>query len=103
MYLAIRADMDHGELIGRAPSLVKIASSNQVDVLVRQAVTGLGMVHTMRPPSTLPVKLHFEYFQLQMEGPYWESIVRTRNLAAYVPNDFPSAELELIILLPEAR
>jgi type VI secretion system protein ImpJ len=103
MYLAIRADMDHGELIGRAPSLVKIASSNQVDVLVRQAVTGLGMVHTMRPPSTLPIKLHYEYFQLQMEGPYWESIVRTRNLAAYVPNDFPSAELELIILLPEAR
>ena len=103
MYLAIRADMDHGELIARAPSLVKIASSNQVDVLVRQAVTGLGMTHTVRPPSTLPVKLHFEYFHLQMEGPYWESIVRTRNLAAYVPNDFPSAELELIILLPQAR
>lgn len=103
MYLAIRADMDHGELIARAPSLIKIASSNQVDVLVRQAVMGLGMTHTVRPPSTLPVKLHFEYFQLQMEGPYWDSIVRTRHLAAYVPNDFPSAELELIILLPEAR
>ncbi len=103
MYLAIRADMDHGELIARAPSLVKIASSNQVDVLVRQAVTGLGMTHTVRPPGTLPVKLHFEYFHLQMEGPYWESIVRTRNLAAYVPNDFPGAELELIILLPQAR
>ena len=61
------------------------------------------MTHTVRPPSTLPVKLHFEYFHLQMEGPYWESIVRARNLAAYVPNDFPSAELELIILLPQAR
>ncbi len=103
MYLAIRADMDHGELIARAPSLVKIASSNQVDVLVRQAVTGLGMTHTVRPPSTLPVKLHFEYFHLQMEGPYWGSIMRTRNLAAYVPNDFPGAELELIVLLPQPR
>ena len=103
MYLAIRADMDHGELIGRAPSLVKIASSSQVDTLVAQAVNGIGMTHTVRPPSTLPVKLHFEYFQLHMEGKYWDSIVRTRNLAAYVPNDFPSAELELIILLPEAR
>jgi len=103
MYLAIRADMDHGELIARAPSLVKIASSEQVDVLVRQAVQGLGMVHAVRPPAALPIKLHYEYFHLQMEGPYWTSIVRTRNLAAYVPNDFPSAELELIILLPEAR
>ncbi len=103
MYLAIRADMDHGELIARAPSLIKIASSNQVDVLVRQAVAGLGMTYTVRPPSTLPIKQHFEYFQLHMEGGYWDSIVRTRNLAAYVPNDFPSAEMELIILLPEAR
>ena len=103
MYLAIRADMDHGELIGRATSLVKIASANQVDVLVRQAVSGLAMTHTVRPPSALPVKLHFEYFQLHMDGPYWDSIVRTRNLAAYVPNDFPGVELELIVLLPEAR
>ncbi len=103
MYLAIRADMDHGELIARAPSLIKIASSNQVDVLVRQAVAGLGMTYTVRPPSTLPIKQHFEYFQLHMEGEYWDSIVRTRNLAAYVPNDFPGAEMELIILLPEAR
>jgi type VI secretion system protein ImpJ len=95
--------MDHGELIARAPSLVKVASSNQVDALVRHAVKGLEMMHTVRPPSTLPVKLHFEYFQLLMEGPYWDSIIRTRNLAAYVPNDFPSPELELIILLPEAR
>jgi hypothetical protein len=27
--------------------------------------------------------------------------VRARNLAAYVPGDFPSPQLELIILLPE--
>jgi type VI secretion system protein ImpJ len=103
MYLAIRADMDHGELISRAPSLVKVASSNQIDMLIRQAVSGIGMTHVARPPASLPVKLNYEYFHLQQNGTYWDSVMRSRNIAAWVPSDFPAAELELVILLPEAQ
>ena len=103
MYLALRADMDHGELIARAPSLVKVASNNQIEMLIRQAVSGIGMTHVGRPPASLPVKLDYEYFQLQQSGTYWESVVRSRNIAAWVPADFPSVELELVILLPEAQ
>jgi type VI secretion system protein ImpJ len=102
-YLAIRADMDHGELISRAPAMVKVSSANQVETLVRHAVSGLTLTHVVRPPSRLPVKLHFEYFSLTQSGPYWDAMVRSRNLAAYVPDDFPSPELELIVLLPEPR
>jgi hypothetical protein len=29
-------------------------------------------------------------------------VIRARNLAAYVPGDFPSPQLELIVLLPDA-
>lgn len=101
MYLAIRAEMDHGELIGRAPSMVKVSSAAQIDVLVRQAVYGLSLTHVVRPPATMPVKMHFEYFSLSQSGPHWDSIVRSRNLAAYVPADFPNPELELIILFPQ--
>lgn len=103
MYLALRADMDHGELISRAPSLVKVASSNQIEMLIRQAVSGISMTHVARPPASLPVKLHYEYFQLQQSGSYWDAIVRSRNIAAWVPGDLPSAELELVILLPQAQ
>jgi len=28
-------------------------------------------------------------------------VVRSRNLAAYVPGDFPNPQLELVILLPQ--
>ena len=54
------------------------------------------------PPSTVPVKLNYQYFSLSQSGLAWEAIGRSRNFAAYVPGDFPGAQLELIILLPEA-
>jgi type VI secretion system protein ImpJ len=49
------------------------------------------------------VKLNYQYFSLAEGGLAWEAITRARNLAAYVPGDFPNPQLELIILLPEAQ
>jgi type VI secretion system protein ImpJ len=60
------------------------------------------LAHTPRPPSAIPVKLNYQYFSLSQTGVAWEAITRSRNLAAFVPGDFPSPQLELIILLPEA-
>jgi type VI secretion system protein ImpJ len=48
------------------------------------------------------VKLEYQYFSLSQSGSPWESIVRARNLAVYVPGDFPNPQLELLILLPQA-
>jgi type VI secretion system protein ImpJ len=47
------------------------------------------------------VKLNYHYFALSQTGVAWEAITRSRNLAAFVPGDFPAPQLELIILLPE--
>lgn len=101
MYLAIRADMNKGDLIGRTPHLVKLCSATHIEHLVQKALPGVELTHVARPPSALPVKLQFEYFILNQSGVAWEAIARARNLAAYVPAEFPSPELELIILLPE--
>lgn len=101
MYLAISADMNEGELIAKTPSLIKVCSANHIEHLVRQALPGVLLTHNPRPPSAIPVKLNHQYFSLNMSGVYWEAILRARNLAAYVPGDFPSPQLELIILLPE--
>jgi type VI secretion system protein ImpJ len=48
------------------------------------------------------VKLNYQYFSLNQSGVVWEAVGRARNLAAYVPAEIPSPQLELIILLPEA-
>jgi type VI secretion system protein ImpJ len=101
MYLAINADMNEGELIAKTPSLIKVCSANHIEHLIKQALPGVTLMHNPRPPSAIPVKLNHQYFSLNMTGVYWEAILRARNLAAYVPGDFPTPQMELIILLPE--
>lgn len=101
MYLAIKADMNEGELIAKVPSLVKVCSANHIEHLVRQALPGVLLTHNPRPPSAIPVKLDHQYFSLNLSGVYWEAVLRSRNLAAYVPGDFPVPQMELVILLPE--
>ncbi len=101
MYVAINADMNEGELIAKTPSLIKVCSANHIEHLIKQALPGVTLMHNPRPPAAIPVKLNHQYFSLNMSGVYWEAILRARNLAAYVPGDFPAPQLELIILLPE--
>ncbi len=102
MYLAVSAEMSQGDLIARAPYLIKICSANHIEHLVRQALPGMALTHVPSPPSTIPVKLAYQYFSLSQAGPAWESVIRGRNLAAYVPGDFPNPQMELIVLLPGA-
>lgn len=102
MYLAVSAEMNEAELIAKTPYLIKICSANHIEHLVRQALPGVPLTHVQRPPTQIPVKLNHQYFSLSQGGGAWEAVQRARNLAAYVPGDFPAPQLELVILLPEA-
>jgi type VI secretion system protein ImpJ len=99
-FLAVRSSADQAELIRKLPQLVKVSSGDRVERLIRQALPGVSVRHMPDPPSALPVKLDFIYFQLEQRGEDWDAVRRARNLAAYVPSDFPTAELELVLLLP---
>lgn len=102
MYLAIKAEMNEADLIGKTPYLVKVCSANHIEVLVKQALPGVPLTHVGKPPSAIPVKVNYQYFSLSQSGGAWEAIQRARNLAAYVPGEFANPQMELVILLPEA-
>jgi type VI secretion system protein ImpJ len=102
MYLAVHADMNDADLISKTPYLIKVCSANHIEHLVRQALPGVALTHLTKPPAQIPVRLNYQYFSLNQSGVPWEAVHRARNLAAYVPGDFPNPQLELIILLPEA-
>jgi type VI secretion system protein ImpJ len=102
LYLAVSADIGQADVISKAPYLVKVCSASHIEHLVRQALPGVPLTHTPKPPGSIPVKLNYQYFSINQSGVAWEAIVRARNLAVYVPGDFPNPQLELIILLPEA-
>ena len=101
MYLSISADMNEAEIINKTPQLIKVCSATHIEHLVRQALPGMTLTHVARPPSAIPVKLNYQYFSLNQSGLPWEAVLRARNLAAYVPGDFPNPQLELVILLPQ--
>jgi type VI secretion system protein ImpJ len=103
LYLAVSAEMNQADLITKAPYLLKVCSANHIEHLVRQALPGATLTHVPKPPGSIAVKLNHQYFSINQSGVAWEAVVRARNLAVYVPGDFPSPQLELIILLPEAR
>jgi len=99
-FLAVRSDADEAELIRKLPQLVKVSSGDRLERLIKQALPGVPIHHLPDPPSSLPVKLDYTYFRLEQKGEDWDEVRRARNLAAYVPSDFPGAELELVLLLP---
>jgi type VI secretion system protein ImpJ len=103
LYLAVSADMSRADLIRKAPQLVKVCSATHIDHLVSHALPGVPLLHTPSPPSAIPVKLNYEYFSLSQSGGAWEAVRRARNLAAYVPADFPGPQLELLVLLPAEK
>src|SRR5215831_6144271 len=102
MYLAVNSTLNETELAKKVPSLVKISSGTQLEKLKGSALPGIPLTHMSRPPSSIPMKLNFQYFSLNQSGPAWEAVGKARNLAAWVPGDIPAPQLELVILLPEA-
>jgi len=99
-YLAVSAELEQAKLVRAVPELVKISSADHIDNLIKQALPGLQLSHMPSPPGAIPVKSGFQYFRVGKTGPEWQSITRARNVAAYVPADFPNAQLELLVVLP---
>ncbi len=100
LYLALSADINEGELIQRTPLLGKLCSATHIEHLVRNALPGVPLMHLPVPPSTIPVKLNFQYFALNQVGGAWEAIVRSRNVAFYAPSELAVTKAELIVVFP---
>jgi type VI secretion system protein ImpJ len=99
-YLAVKAGASQADIIRRVPQVVKVASAERIDLLVRQALTGLPLTHTPSPPASIAIKVNAQYFQITKGGPEWDAVIKARNVAVHVPADLPDPELELVLVLP---
>ena len=97
--LGIRAQTPESVLITEAPRLVKLCSLAAIERLVQRSLNGLELTHIQVPPAEIKPKVEMQYFGVSRTGPCWEHIQQTRKVGAYVPGQFPAAELELIIIL----
>jgi type VI secretion system protein ImpJ len=103
IYLAISASSRQPDLWQKTPQLLKITSADRIDHLIRQAVPGVTLTHVATPPGAIPIKTNFHYFLVGKSGREWDAIAAARNLAVYVPADYPDPSLELVLLLPTAQ
>lgn len=101
IYLVMSIEGRGTEVPTRAPHLLKVAAAGQLDTLIRQALPGIPLTYVPNPPSAVAVKLNHHYFLLQKSGTEWDNISRARNIAAYVPAEFPNPQLELLVILPK--
>lgn len=99
VYLAMRSRLARSELVRVVPQNVKVSSSERLSILVRQQLIGARLTHLPTPPTAIPVKLDFEYFEVERAGKEWEAIITSRNLSAYVPADIADAEIEAVFIL----
>lgn len=97
-YLAVSSTIKRGELIARFPMLAKVGSGTQIEDLIRQALSGLPLVHVPVPPRAIPVRLDYQYFSIESRGLMWESVTRARNIAVYAPGELGDLQMEVIIL-----
>jgi type VI secretion system protein ImpJ len=101
IYLAVTVE-GRADVAGRGPHLMKVSAAGQLDTLIRQALPGIALTYVPNPPSAVSVKVNHHYFLLQKSGAEWDNIARARNVAAFVPAEFPSPQLELVIVLPKS-
>ena len=91
--------MSEPEIIGKTPQLVKLCSKQFVPQLVNRALPGMAMTHLPVPPSAIPAKVDYQYFNVSRTGPCWDHIVQTRQIGLYVPGDLPNPNVELLVIL----
>jgi type VI secretion system protein ImpJ len=101
LYLAVSAEIKDADLIAKVPQLMKVASTGQLEEIVRRAMPGLKLLPVASPPAEIPVKLKYKYFSIDAAGDVYGGIQRARNLGVYAPAEFPGVQLELVVLLPK--
>src|SRR5579885_2801265 len=98
-FLSVGAQMGMDDLIQQTPKLVKISAPSEIHRLVRLSLPGLTLRHTPVPPAAIPVNSDRQYFALNQSGILWDGIVKSSQVAIFVPDEIQKPELELLIVL----
>ena len=95
-YLGVQAQVPVSRLTEEIPAKTKITSREKINSLIGRALPGVELTHEPVPPTAIPVRTGYKYFQLGTHGPWWEAVASTKGIAVYVPQGFPELTLELV-------
>jgi type VI secretion system protein ImpJ len=99
-YLSVSAStLGIDEIIRRVPKFLRLATSDEIEQITRNALPGVTLRHVEVPPKEIPIRLGNQYFALNQNGDIWKSIMLSRSVAVYAPADIPDPKLELLVVL----
>ncbi len=98
LVLAVKCEMPDQTVGEQVPRLAKLASTSQIQAIVRSAMSGVPLQLTHRPPSEIPVKSGVVYFLISTHDQYWHSVLQEKSLSIYLspPYDPSRTEIELL-------
>jgi type VI secretion system protein ImpJ len=100
-FLGVRSSAGAGDVISRAPRLIKVCSAKIISWLAQKAHAGLGLEHVPVPPPELSPRIGTHYFAIRRTDPCWKSVVETSEIGLYAPAALPDLELEIKVVPPQ--
>lgn len=98
-FLAIGCgDMSQADIIKYVPIKFKVSSADIILEIINSAMPGIQIRHIPIPPSSLPIKIGYEYFSIESSSDLWKRINESKSLAIYIPKDLVAVELKLIVI-----
>lgn len=95
-YLGVKHERAEANWTEQFEKFAKIGSRDAIEMIVGSALPGIQLRHQHRPPSQVPIRSNYEYFRLDGHGEFWDAVVSARSIAAYVPQMFSGAVIELM-------
>jgi type VI secretion system protein ImpJ len=98
LYLSVRVDADGREPPDELADLLRIASPQTIDPVLKSYTRALPVRTLPTGPAGAPVDPGARYFQLVQTGPFWEAIEDAGAIAIFVPHSPGTLDLELLAL-----
>lgn len=95
-FLAIRSGLARTQLIQEVGRSIKVSAPTQLQGLVTSAMRGIEISPVDEAPASIRDADKLVFFRIQTSGNFWEEIVRSRNIAAYVTPALQLQEISLI-------
>lgn len=94
-YLAVSGTLPEAQVRERLPRLMKVASVNQIQAILKSAVNGAQIELEYRPPAALPMRPGVTFFRMQRTPDFWPDIASTATFALFHPFDPQALTLKL--------
>lgn len=96
--LAVRTSTNDVSILSQVPQLVKVCARKYLPRLVQEGRAALRLHLLPAPPAAISARPGTVYFGVQLEGPCWEALRKTKEVSVYVPDVFRDVSLELFVV-----